>query len=193
MPPAAYTAHVAPTIGPLLVAGEALVAAAPMVLDPGTTEDVSVADELRYLLDPTILLGAGGHPGALLQRAAFGRAALGAPGSAGRRLHEQLTGLVTPVLAVTDRRLLVVALDSEPEHARPWWRRWFGPVRRTARLVHGLPLAAVSSAVRAPAGVLRRGRLLVGFPDGSACALVCTPPSLAGPVLAAIAPSSGAR
>jgi hypothetical protein len=54
-----YAATLAPAVGPLLAVGEQVVAAAPLVKDPGATEDVSVADELTNLLDPTIPLGLG--------------------------------------------------------------------------------------------------------------------------------------
>lgn len=49
-----------------------------------------------------------------------------------------------------------------------------------------MPRAAILGAVAAPAGVLRRGRFLVGFVDGSGCVLVCSPPSLAEPAVRAI-------
>jgi hypothetical protein len=49
-----------------------------------------------------------------------------------------------------------------------------------------VPRAVILGAVAAPAGVLRRGRFLIGFTDGSGCVLVCAPPSLAEPVVAAI-------
>jgi hypothetical protein len=74
------------------------------------------------------------------------------------------------------------------------WRRLLGPSDLVATLVTEVPRAAILGAVAAPAGVLRRGRFLIGLSDGSGCVLVCAPPSLAEPVVAAIgtpAPDTG--
>ncbi|HEY6592935.1 MAG TPA: hypothetical protein VI011_02325 [Asanoa sp.] len=180
-----YTANMAPAVRPLLDGGERLLAASPLAKDPGTTEDVSVADELTNLLDPTILLGLGTHPGNALQRAVFGRAVTGTPDSMARRLFDAVDGAEGPRVAVTDRRLLIVEVYADPK-ARGGWRRWLGPADLVARDVHAVPRAAILGAVAAPAGLFRRGRLLVGFADGSGCVLVCAPPSLADPVVEAI-------
>ncbi|HEY0697298.1 MAG TPA: hypothetical protein VGD43_05755 [Micromonospora sp.] len=183
-----YTADMEPVLRPVLEPAERLLAASPLVTDPGTTADVDAADELRNLLDPTILLGLGSHPGNLLQRAAYGRAVTGSTESIGRWLHATVDAVLAPQLAVTDRRLLVFEIDTTAREPEGWWRRWFGPVDRTARVVRAVPRAAVVGAVRAPSGVLRRGRFLVVCADGSTCALVCAPPSLAERAVAAIGP-----
>lgn len=180
-----YAASVAPAVGALLDDGERLLAAAPLVKDPGTTEDVSARDELTNLLDPTLLLGLGAHPGNAIQRAVFGRAVTGAADSMARRLFDAVEASLAPTVAVTDRRLFVVEIDAVTPGGGGW-RRWFGPSDLVARGVHAVPRTAIVGAVAAPAGVLRRGRLLVGFADGSGSVLVCAPPSLAEPVVQAI-------
>ncbi|RKR89711.1 hypothetical protein BDK92_4067 [Micromonospora pisi] len=181
-----YTIHIEPVVRPLLEPAERLLAVTPLIKDPGATEDVSVSDELKNLLDPTILLGLGSHPGELLQRATFGRAVVGAPGSGGRVLFEAVDRLTSPTLVVTDSRLLVVELEMVERPGRSWTDRWFGPVEQVARLVHAVFRAAIVGAVEAPAGVLRRGRFLVVFADRSACALVGGPPKLGLAAAAAI-------
>jgi hypothetical protein len=183
-----YTKHVEPVLRPVLAPGEELLAASPLVKDPGTTEDVSVSDELKNALDPTILLGLGTHPGNLAQRAVFGRAVTGAPDSLARRLFAAVDGVTAPTLAVTATRLLVVEL-TVVSTGKGWFQRWFGPVDQVARVVHEVPRAVILGAVHAPAGVLRRGRFLVGFSDGSGCVLVCSPPGLAAGAVAALGPS----
>jgi hypothetical protein len=180
-----YAASLVPAIGPLLVSDEQLVAASPLVKDPGSTEDVSVGDELKNLLDPTILLGLGTHPGNLVQRAVFGRAVTGAAGSIARTLYAAVEGVTSPKVVVTDQRLLIVDVDVVSRGARSWWG-WFGPSDLVAREVHSVPRGSILGAIAAPAGVLRRGRLLVGFVDGSGCVLVCAPPSLAPPLIEAV-------
>jgi hypothetical protein len=148
---------------------------------------VSVKDELTNLLDPTILLGLGTHPGGLLQRAVFGRAVTGPPDSIAGRLFAAVDSTLAPTLVVTDARLLIVDLTTVPR-GEGRWRRWLGPVDRVARGIHEVDRSAILGAVAAPAGVFRRGRFLVAFVDGSGCVLVCAPPSLSGPVLTAIGP-----
>jgi hypothetical protein len=88
-------------------------------------------------------------------------------------------------LVVTAQRLLIVDVELVPRQ-RGGWQRWFGPSDLVARDVYAVPRGSVLGAVAAPAGLLRRGRFLVAFVDGSGCVLVCAPPSLAGPVIAAI-------
>lgn len=181
-----YTANVEPDVRPLLRSGERLLAASPLIPDPGTTEDVSVADDLRNLLDPTILLG-GSHPGNILAQAAFGRAVTGASGSMARQVFDAAGRVRAPHLAVTDQRLLIYTMRVEAGGVGIW-QRWFGrPVVQVAE-AHAVPRDAIVGAVAAGKGVLRRGRLLIGFVDGSGCVLVCTPPSLATPVIAAVGP-----
>jgi hypothetical protein len=180
-----YRASVEPAVRALLPDGERLLAASPLVKDPGTTEDVSVSDELTNLLDPTILLGLGTHPGNAIQRVAFGRAVTGSADSMARQLFDAVEAAAAPKVAVTDQRLLIVELDTAAS-AATGWRRWFGAADLIARLRHTVPRTAILGAVAAPAGVLRRGRLLLGFADGSGCVLVCAPPSLADPVVQAI-------
>jgi hypothetical protein len=180
-----FSTSVEPAVRPLLAPGERLLAASPLVKDPGATEDVDPADELTNLLDPTILLGLGTHPGNAVQRAVFGRAVTGAEGSMARRLFADVETANAPHVAVTDQRLLVFSLDAVPRQASGW-KRWFGASDLVARGVHTVPRPSILGAVAAPAGVLRRGRLLVGFADGSGCVLVCAPPSLAEPVVESI-------
>lgn len=57
-----------------------------------------------------------------------------------------------------------------------WLKRAFGEVERVATLVHRVPRKKLAGAVMDPRGVLRRGRLLVAFVDGSVGALCCHPP-----------------
>jgi hypothetical protein len=183
-----FTIDIEPTLRPLLEPGERLLAAAMLIKDTGTTEDVSVSDELKNLLDPTVLLGLGSHPGNLLQRAAFGRAVIGPADSPARRLHDAVDGIVSPTLAVTDTRLLIADREIVNRPGRSWTDRWFGPVEQSARLVHVAPRTAIVGAIKAPAGLLRRGRFLVIFTDGSVCALVGGPPSLGRRAAEAIGP-----
>jgi hypothetical protein len=193
--PKDYATNLEPVLRPVLAADERLLAAAPLVPDGGTTGDVSVADELKNLLDPTILLGLGSHPGGLLQRAAFGRSVVGGPDSAAYRLHTAVDGSSSAKLALTDARLLIVEVAVLPEREGSWLRRWLGPVDQRATLIHEVSREAIVGAIKAPAGLLRRGRFLVVFTDGSACALVCAPPSLgwrAAETLGPPRPASGA-
>jgi hypothetical protein len=182
-----YAASLVSAVRPLLGADELMLAASPLVKDPGSTQDVSVGDELKNLLDPTILLGLGTHPGNLLQRAVFGRAVTGTPDSIARTMFAAVAGVTSPNVVVTDQRLLIVDIDVVSRGTRSWWQ-WFGPSDLVARAVHSVPRASILGAVAAPAGVLRRGRLLLGFVDGSGCVLVCAPPSLAKPVIKAVGP-----
>jgi hypothetical protein len=172
-----YTTQMEPVFRPVLDPGERLLIVASLVKDQGTTEDVSVSDELKNLLDPTILIG-GSHPGNLLQRAAFGRALFGAPESLAGRVYAAIDAATSPSLALTDRRLVIA--DVELVYLRQggnWLRRWLGPTKQVAKVLHALPREAIVGAIMAPAGVLRRGRFVVVFPDGSACSIVCPVPS----------------
>lgn len=173
-------------IRPLLGAGESLRLATGLIADPGTTEDVSITDEAKNLLDPTMLLG-GAHPGELGQRAVFGRAVVGEPGSLAQALFAAVAGVTSPALAVSDTRILIVDRDVVPRGISRW-QRWFGPVDVVARLVYAVPRSELRGAVRAPKGALRRGRFLSAFSDGSVCALVCALPGEAENVVRELAP-----
>jgi hypothetical protein len=188
-----YTDRISPALRPLLADDERLLVASPLVKDPGTTGDISVSDEVKNLLDPTILLGLGTHPGNLAQRAVFGRAVTGGPDSIARHLFDLVAGVTAPVLAVTTARLVVAETSTTPT-GTGLWQRWFGPVETNARGIHEVPREAILGSIAAPAGVFRRGRLLIGFADGSGCVLVCAVPSAASRVIRAIGvpePSSG--
>ncbi|WP_326561490.1 hypothetical protein [Micromonospora sp. NBC_01796] len=182
------TLHIEPALRPLLAPGERLLTAAMLIKDVGTTEDVSISDELKNLLDPTILLGLGTHPGNLLQQAAFGRAVIGPADSPAGRLHAAVEATFAPTLAVTDDRLLVANLGSVDRVGGSWTDRWFGPVEYVATLTHESPRDAIVGAIMAPAGVLRRGRFLVVFTDGSVCALIGGPPKAGRRAAEAIGP-----
>lgn len=166
-----------------------MLVASPLVADPGTTDDLSVADELKSLLDPTMLLGMS-HPGQILQRAAFGRAVVGGEGSIARRLYDSVgEAKAVPDLAVTDSRLLVFTTETVSRSAGgSFFQRWFGPADTQARLVHEVPRSWVLGAVAAPRGFLRRGRMFVAFIDGSGCALVCVRPRAGQQAVAVIGP-----
>lgn len=181
-----YRDNIEPVLRPALEPGETLLAASPLTKDPGTTEDVSIADELKNLLDPTIYLGLGTHPGNLLQQATFGRALLGPADSIAGRLFFAVDGVTAPTLAVTDAGIIVfdIAIKSR---GQGFFQKIFGAVDQVATQIFKVPRRNVLGAQAAPQGVLRRGRILVAFVDGSGCALVCAPPSLAEPVVAAIA------
>lgn len=185
-----YTTAVEPVLRPVLDPGEPLLAAAPVTKDPGTTDDVSVSDELKNLLDPTIVVGLGTHPGNLLQRATFGRAVVGGPDSLARQLHLAVDAVTAPRVAVTDRRLVVVDVEVTGERSGNWFRRLVGPAREVARFVHSVPRADIVGAALAPVGLLRRGRFLVVFADGSLCAVACSVPRLGRQVAEALGPSA---
>jgi hypothetical protein len=183
-----YTTAVEPVLRPVLDPGERLLAAAPVMRDPGTTDDVSVSDELKNLLDPTILIGLGTHPGNLLQRAAFGRAVVGGLGSMARRFYEALDAATAPRVAVTEQRVVLVNGDVVHLRQGNWLRRFLGPTKEVAKLIHSVPRADILGAVPAPVGLLRRGRILVVFADGSLCALACSVPRLGRHVAATLGP-----
>lgn len=176
---------VEPVLRPFLAGDEPLLAASPLVPDPGTTEEVSLADELKNLLDPTLLLGLGAHPGNALQQATFGKGVVGGPQSVAGKLFDAIAKATSPTVAVSASGLFVFDLDIKPR-GEGFFQRWFGEVDRVASLLHKVPRESLLGAVATPKGVLRQGRLLAGFTDGSGCALVCAPPSLAAEVVAAI-------
>ncbi len=186
-----FRMSVEPVLRPFLAEGERLLAASPLVADPGTTEDVSLADELKNFLDPTLYLGLGAHPGNALQQATFGKGVVGGPDSVAAKLFGAIAKATSPTIAVADTCLLVLDMDIKPR-GEGLFQRWFGEVDRVATLLHKVPRETFLGAVAAPKGMLRRGRLLAGFTDGSGCAVVCAPPSLAVEVVAAIgAPKTG--
>jgi hypothetical protein len=181
----AYRESIEQAVRPALAQNEALWAVSPLVPDPGTTDDVSISDELKHLLDPLLYVGLGAHPGNLIRRAAFGRASVGSPESTAGRLFDAIGEVTNPTIAVTDTGIVILDVDIEPR-GQGWFKRMFGAVDRVATLVHRVPRSNLVGAIPMPRGVLRRGRLLVAFVDGSGCALVCSPPSLAEAVLASI-------
>jgi hypothetical protein len=173
-----YRDNIEPVLRPAL-GDDPLLAASPLVKDPGATEDVSIADELKNLLDPL------SHPGALIQRAAFGRALAGSPDSVAGRLFHAVDETFAPTLAITNAGIVIFNVTTEPR-GQGLLRRWFGAVDQVAARVHRVPRSAVVGAKPAPQGVLRRGRFLLAFTDGSGCALVCSPPSLMEQVVGAL-------
>lgn len=177
-----------PVLRPLLRDGERMFVASPLVADPGTTEDVSVSDELKNLLDPALALGLGAHPGELLRRAAFGRALIGGPDSTAGSVFKAIEQEKSPALAVTDQRLLIYSAEIVDQPGRSFWQRWFGPIQQRARIVHTVSRELILGAVAAPSGALRRGRFLVMFADRSACAIVAARPQEAARAVATIGP-----
>jgi hypothetical protein len=181
-----YRESIEPVLRPALGADEVLLAASPLVLDPGTADDTPLTDDLKELLNPLLYVGAA-MPVGLAERT-FGRALLGPADSIAGRLYHAIRGATgVSTVAVTDRGMVLFAIGTRARGGG-WFRRTFGAVDRVATLVHRVPHDAVVGAAPAPRGVLRRGRLWVAFTDGSACALVCSPPSLAPPVAAALNP-----
>jgi hypothetical protein len=173
-----------------LVGDEPLLAASPLVADPGTTEDVDLVDELKNLLDPTLFVGLGAHPGNALQQATWGRAVVGGSGSIAGKLFAAVAKAISPTLAVAQSGIYLFDMDTKPR-GKGLLARWFGDVDYVAALLHQVPRDVILGAVATPKGVLLQGRILVGFTDGSGSALVCAPPSLAPAVVAAIgAPKS---
>ena len=181
---------VEPAIRPFLSGNEPLLAASPLVPDPGATEELNIADELKNLLDPTLYVGLGAHPGNALQHATWGRGVAGGPDSIAGQLFTAVTKAVSPTIAVAQSGIYIFDMDSKPR-GEGFFAKWFGEVDRVANLLHRVPRESLMGAVATPKGVLLQGRLLAGFTDGSGCALLCAPPSLAAPVVAAIgAPKS---
>ena len=174
------------TIRPVLGPDEPLVAASPLVADPGTTEDVSLRDELANLADPTMWLGVGAHPGVAGQRVLFGRAVVGAEGSAAHQVFAAVDGAFAPFLAVTDRRILVADRVTVPRPGAGRLSRLLGSGTTELHVRVDLPRSAVVAGVAAPKGALRRARLLVRFSDDSVCALNCSLPGVRDDVVAAL-------
>ncbi len=172
-------------VRPYLAGDEPLLAASPLVADPGTTEDVNIADELKNLLDPTLYVGLGAHPGNALQQATWGKAVVGGLDSAAGKLYAAIAKATSPTVVVTGSGVSIFDMDTKPR-GTGLFAKWFGEVDYVATLHHQVPRGALLGAVATPKGVLLQGRLLVGFTDGSGCALVCAPPSLAPSVVAAI-------
>jgi hypothetical protein len=183
-----YRDNIEPTLRPALGSDEVLVAASPLVQDPGATEDVSVAEELANLVNPALYLGGAGWSGNLIQRVAFGRALVGGPDSIAGRLLAALdaVGRTSTTIAVTDAGIVILTIELRPRR-QGWLKRLLGPVHQVATVVHRIDRCQVAGAVHDPRGVLRRGRLQVAFVDGSVGALCCQP-SLAPQVVAAMVP-----
>ena len=177
-------------VRPVLAPGEVLRAASPLTADPGTTEDVSLRDELAALADPTIWLGLGSHPGAAGQRAIFGRGVDGEPGSRGHQVFTAVHTATAPALCVTDRRLVVVERTTVPRPGSGRLARLLGAGDEVVTLQAEVPREQVAGAVAAPKGVARRGRMLVRFTDGSVCALLAALPSVRDEVVAVLAAPS---
>lgn len=169
-----FTTNIEPVLRPLLADGERLIVASPMMQDIGTTEDLTIGDQLKALLDPTRLFGLTADFNGPLQRAILGRAVSGPEGSIGRRLYEAVGATKSvPDLALTDSRLLVFWTEVvNLTEGNTVSERWFGPTDMVAHLAHEVPRDWIVGAVRAPKGLLRRGRFFVTFVDGSGCALV---------------------
>jgi hypothetical protein len=165
--------------------GERLLAASPLIADPGTTEDVSLADEFKNLFDPTLLTGFGAHPGNLLQQATWGRGVVGGGDSIAGKLFRAIADATAPTLGVTEQGLLLADVSVKSQGSG-WFQRIFGAVEQVATLRQRVPRSAFLGAQAAPEGVLRRGRLLVAFNDGSGCAVICATPGLMTEVVAAI-------
>jgi hypothetical protein len=180
-----FRSRIEPVLQSLLAEGEQLLAASPLVADPGTTEDVSIADELKNLLDPTLPLGLGAHPGNLLQQATWGRGVVGGADSIAAKLFQAVAQTTAPTIGVTNQALLVFDIGIE-SRGNGFFQRLFGAVDQVATLKHRVPREAFLGAQAAPQGILRQGRLLVAFHDGSGCALVCATPSLMTDVVTAI-------
>ena len=174
------------SIRPALAPGEALLAASPLVADPGTTEDVSLRDELANLADPTIWVGLGAHPGTAGQRVIFGRGVIGPDGSVAHRVFAAVAAAGSPFLAVTDRRFLVVDRVTVPRPGAGRLARVLGAGDTEIRPLVDVPRRAVRSAAPAPKGVVRRARLLARFADDSVCALNCSLPGVRDDVVAAL-------
>jgi hypothetical protein len=178
---------VEPAIRPFLSGDEPLLAASPLVADPGTTEDVNLADELKNLLDPMFYVGLGAHA---VQQATWGRAVVGGLDSIAGQLFTAVGKATSPTIAVAESGLYIFDMDAKPR-GEGFFAKWFGEVDRVATLLHRTPRETFMGAVATPKGMLLQGRLLAGFTDRSGCALVCAPPSLAPGVVAAIgAPKS---
>src|SRR5688500_5710962 len=109
-----YRDSIEPVLRPALEPGELVLAASPLTKDPGTTDDVSISDELKNLLDPTLYVGLGAHPGNLVQQAAFGRALVGPPESIAGRLFFAVDGATAPTLAVTDAGIVAFDIAIKP-------------------------------------------------------------------------------
>ncbi len=174
------------SVRPALAPDEPLLAASPLTADPGTTEDVSLRDELANLADPTLWLGLGAHPGAAGQRIVFGRAVVGAEGSLAHRVFGAVEQARSPILALTDRRLLIAERVTVPRPGTGRLARLLGSGDTVVRPLVEVPRAALVGATAAPKGALRRSRVLVRFADDSVCALNCALPAVRDEVVAAI-------
>ena len=180
-----YRAGMEPVLRPALAPDETLLAVSGLVKDPGTTDAGLVAEELKQLLDPAVHSGLGSASGKLIQQAAFGRALVGSPESMAGRLFSQVEAAGGPTIAVTATAVIIFDVGIRPR-GDSLLQRWFGAVDHVAKLLYRVPRNNVIGARRVPLGMLRRGRIVMAFVDGSGCALVCAPPSLADPIATAI-------
>lgn len=159
-------ASLEPTLRPLLGVSERLLAVAPIAED--ASADVHVSADVATLLEggPTL------HRVVPAQRTPTGS------GTIAHRWAERLGSVPSPQLAVTDQRLLIFTTEDVAER-QTGWQRWFTPAEVVARQVYTVPREGVLGAAQAPGGRQRRGRLVIGFADGSGCVLVCSPAGLA--------------
>jgi hypothetical protein len=154
------TATMARDVEPILDQGERLAVAAIITAsDPGATGPVRVAPELGNLAVRLLTLGLLGENTQLMRRVLFGRAVAGPEGSLAHSLHALVDEATWAKLVVTDQRVIVARgelLDG-------------GRYRFT--VVGALPRTAVTGAAPAPKGLLRRGRTILSFVDGSTAAV----------------------
>jgi hypothetical protein len=153
-----------------LQAGETALATLYVSADPGTQRPLVLKEQLLELANPFALLF-GGYMQDLVRRVAFGRAVDGAEESLASGWFRRVDRMVDPVLVLTASRLLLVNLKmismtpAEPDT----------PVLG----VMSVPRAQVRGIRAAPKGLLRRGRVIVDFVDGSWCAILVPPASAA--------------
>jgi hypothetical protein len=138
--------------------------------DPGTQSPLVLKEQLLELVNPFALF-MGGYMQDLVRRLAFGRALGGAEGSLAAGWFGRVDRMADPVLVLTASRLLLVNLKlvsmtpAEPDT----------PVLGLT----SMPRAEVREIRAAPKGLLRRGRVIVDFVDGSWCAILVPPASAA--------------
>jgi hypothetical protein len=153
-----------------LSVGETVIAAFHVSADPGATRPLAWKEQLLELVNPFALLF-GGYLQDMVVRVAFGRAVGGAESSLASGWFRRLDRMADPVLVLTASRLLLVNLKlismtpAEPGAPIPG--------------VAAQPRADVRGIRVAPKGLLRRGRVIVDFADGSWCAILVPPASAA--------------
>ncbi len=147
--------------------GETALATFHVSADPGTQRPLVLKEQLQEMANPFALL-LGGYMQDLVRRLAFGRAVDGAEGSQAAGWFGRVDRMMDPVLVLTESRLLLVNLkliSMTPE--------------TPALGVAAVPRSDVRGIRRAPKGLLRRGRVIVEFVDGSWCAILVPPASAA--------------